>query len=702
MPCRMESTVGLPTFSPLDDYERVMDEDDVMIHPLDYFDYYYVHVPDVDLTNPDEADAAFPWSGSRNYCLDAVKYMLEVGAITKDNLVYGLRASRRLPTETLAMGFDVVRAAMREAVLPEVEEGLIGQEEAEGVEKRAILSVIGLWNSTERKSWSEVRSVYAEDAKAPPKRRKYLGDGIWQFLSCTELLDTRSMRPFAQRALDMEHCFVDRGRRLLDKFKKCGIRSYGCHVDGLFYHHVGFGSDPVEQAIATVRYPSGKQMFKVKKENRHKIPTWKQRFEARRFDLYIEGAEWRILKEEDGGEDPQAYFAEEIMKNGGGLLDCVGGTGKTWLVRVLKEMLKKAAEKEGRKIKFLPMAMRHASKALLPDGDTVAHALHQYAKLQAREGFEVWCIADEASENPLAMWERIARWKLVGWKFVICGDFRGQLLPMFDRWGDVMKAKNIAKSRFLYDLVNGLSCQLTTCRRCPDDKPHFDKVMALYELRYFRPGQPIDDKAFKKDLARALSDYMPIFKPDDSVPDLVATMSHKNRVFMNALINRIESDRHERKKWLSWQSEIKGSTMQPQSCYIWPGIVVTGCTRGVGSPFIVNGINYIVQDFDDKHVVLTVHPDFVVSGGAEVKPIMLKWQQFVSTLRLTHALPYVYYQGKTVREKTLLLMNVDSPHFTLRHLILGLGRVSKSEYVKICSPAREVKILATAKQAYRE
>ena len=49
-----------------------------------------------------------------------------------------------------------------------------------------------------------------------------------------------------------------------------------------------------------------------------------------------------------------------------------------------------------------------------------------------------------------------------GWKFVVCGDFRGKLLPMFDRWGDVMKAKNIAKSRFMYDLVNGLSCQLST------------------------------------------------------------------------------------------------------------------------------------------------------------------------------------------------------------------------------------------------
>ena len=173
----------------------------------------------------------------------------------------------------------------------------------------------------------------------------------------------------------MEHCFVDRGRRLLNKLKTTVIRSYSCHVDGIFYHHFGFGLDPVEAAIENVRYPRGKRMFKVKKEPRHKNPDWPQRYEPRSYELYPEGEEWRILTEADGGEDPQTYFAKEILKNGGGLLNCVGGTGKTFLVRILKELLEKAAAEADKKIKFLPMAMRHASKALLPDGDTVAHAL---------------------------------------------------------------------------------------------------------------------------------------------------------------------------------------------------------------------------------------------------------------------------------------------------------------------------------------
>ena len=56
--------------------------------------------------------------------------MLTVGAISKDNLVYGIKASRRLPTATLAAAFEIVRTVMWDALLPEIEKGLLGDEEA--------------------------------------------------------------------------------------------------------------------------------------------------------------------------------------------------------------------------------------------------------------------------------------------------------------------------------------------------------------------------------------------------------------------------------------------------------------------------------------------------------------------------------------------------------------------------------------------
>jgi hypothetical protein len=80
----------------------------------------------------------------------------------------------------------------------------------------------------------------------------------------------------------------------------------------------------------------------------------------------------------------------------------------------------------------------------------------------------------------------------------------------------------------------------------------------------------------------------------------------------------------------------------------------------------------------------------------------LPWVDFQLQARLTHALPYVYYQGKTVANKTLWLMSVKSRHFTMRHLIMGLGRVQESIRVKILHPDREAAhILLAAKEAFR-
>ena len=80
----------------------------------------------------------------------------------------------------------------------------------------------------------------------------------------------------------------------------------------------------------------------------------------------------------------------------------------------------------------------------------------------------------------------------------------------------------------------------------------------------------------------------------------------------------------------------------------------------------------------------------------------LPWVDFQLQAWLTHALPYVYYQGKTVANKTLWLMSVKSQHFTMRHLIMGLGRVQESIRVKILHPDREAAhILPAAKEAFR-
>jgi len=115
----------------------------------------------------------------------------------------------------------------------------------------------------------------------------------------------------------------------------------------------------------------------------------------------------------------------------------------------------------------------------------------------------------------------------------------------------------------------------------------------------------------------------------------------------------------------------------------------------------VNGVVVVPAHFaefmDDADIEPSL-PDEIM-GPDE---FFISWCDFQQCLRLTHALPYVYYQGKTVVNQTLWLMSVESKHFTMRHLIMGLGRVQTAKNVRICARGRELKILDRAKDAFED
>jgi hypothetical protein len=314
--------------------------------------------------------------------------------------------------------------------------------------KRAILSLIGLWNSTERCVWKVTRSQFAEDCPVDPAQRSYVGDGVWDYKWKVDILDNRSMRPFGQIALDWEQVLCDMAMRALRTIPR--IVTFGVHVDGLFYLNHG-DANPVEEFVKSKLYPSGKPMFQIKEEPWWKVPTWPVDHEPRSFDPNF-SKPWKKFQETDGVD-----FAQKIFENEGGMLLGKAGTGKTWTVNRLRDMIEADAKKRGGNARILSCALRHAAKALLRNGHTISHLLHKY-----KDAREFWLIIDEASEPPMCMWSDIARWKLVGVKFVVCGDFEGQLLPMFDRWGDAMKKVDIQNSDFMHSLVNGLQLHLTT------------------------------------------------------------------------------------------------------------------------------------------------------------------------------------------------------------------------------------------------
>jgi len=107
--------------------------------------------------------------------------MLQTGAITVDNLVYGIQPSRTLNPKILKEAFDTIHKVIELAL--EGHEHAEGEDlgDAPGVKKAAVLTTIGLWNNTERLVWKTVRSQYVEDCPTTPSRKEFVGEGVWDF-----------------------------------------------------------------------------------------------------------------------------------------------------------------------------------------------------------------------------------------------------------------------------------------------------------------------------------------------------------------------------------------------------------------------------------------------------------------------------------------------------------------------------------------
>jgi ribosomal protein L37AE/L43A len=787
--CRVNALVkyprGLPIFSPLDEIETILDEDCRERRRLDEYDYVWVereiYVND-DLEGDSVAamEEAIPYTGKMWYCIEAVLYMLRTGAITRDNLVYGLKATRHVDPAVLHGAFETMRGCMKQAFEEELAADNVepdGTEEAQCsfAVKTFILSMIGLMNSTERLKWKEVRSTTADDCRGPVKRRKYIGDGIWQFKICTKLVTTGSYRPIGQIALNMERVRCDQMRRALNHMP--GVVTYSHKVDDTALHLTGF-EDPVAAFVESARHPDGTPIFRMKDERSNRMPRSAEQLVLTDGDVKVSDFQWRILRESDGGDDPQIFFAKEIFKNGGGFLPGRGGVGKTFTVKHLKRLIEEDCKARGVKCKIVCCALRHLSKVLMEDGQTICHAIHKYAKAQ-----EYWIIIDECSEIALSLLAAMANWKLVGWNFVVCGDYAGQLLPITDRWGDAVAAKGIEWSRFLGELVNGLRCELTKNRRSGDDLCHTANLESLYSLRYYRPGSPVDGAGAQADLKAALARLCTQYRPQKEMlcEAVVATMSHRLRLQMNAYFNTILKERQADKFFMSWHgAPVLRCCIQPQSAYYWKGMVLVGCNKGNVKKAlkpVLNGVFYEIVDFSHDTVTLRMHDScsatyvakqvarqealrrfaqpfidsvgagtfsvaecemhlaiagaladvsatdalsamgFAVDGGNVVvegdeaskplvrprpPPFVLSRADFQTALRLTHALPYPYFQGRTLTDQKLLLMDVRHRHFTMRHLIMGLGRVTKGADVWICPPALEKCLKDAAELVYNE
>ena len=113
---------------------------------------------------------------------------------------------------------------------------------------------------------------------------------------------------------------------------------------------------------------------------------------------------------------------------------------------------------------------------------------------------------------------------------------------------------------------------------------------------------------------------------------------------------------------------------------VWSGAILMARVDSKDAG-LKNGLRYRVDRVGEAMVWLVQlnKDDEVPAGGVSFE--MLK-VEVAAKLRLTHAITYFSSQARTI-QGSLRLLDTASQYFTLRHLIVGLGRAPNGSDVQV-------------------
>ena len=69
--------------------------------------------------------------------------------------------------------------------------------------------------------------------------------------------------------------------------------------------------------------------------------------------------------------------------------------------------------------------------------------------------------------------------------------------------------------------------------------------------------------------------------------------------------------------------------------------------------------------------------------GAEDEKASVPWDEVCAQLRLAHALCYYTCQGRTIRDRHIVLLDTTHQHFSVRALIVGLSRATHGRWLHV-------------------
>ena len=463
------------------------------------------------------------------------------------------------------------------------------------------------------------------------------------------------------------------------------------------------------------------------------MPTWERRDRGLLQGLVpnVAKPQWKVYVEADFGLDGDspdyAALAEAFLDHRGLQICGPAGVGKTYtLDRLLEAVRLELLKRQTHNPKLLVGAMRHCA-ARIAGGRTLEHIWLKYSaspKAMPKPGTVL--VIDEMSEVRVDMWWRIASWVEMGVLVMMLGDFRGQRLPIFDRWQVALDACDVESCRLIHKICGGARLEMSTYRR-GDDPEFFERYCALY---------PDMDKPNR--LAEHVEHWRQMYALHTPSPDFFLAMSHKKRVYVNAAVNARIAASVATKLLIEAPEEVRRVAMKPQDMYIWPGMLLIGNPPRSTKGGIANGVLYTVEKMNAEFVWVRCRPEYQAEVRSWDAPaaeaveeadvdmldeehapepevvledagddgeegqtpsreekcdgdlIRLTHATVAEKLRLTHCLLYSNIQGMTIKNRHVALMDCDHPHFTLRDLNTGVSRATHGSFVHVLRPHEEL------------
>jgi hypothetical protein len=273
-------------------------------------------------------------------------------------------------------------------------------------------------------------------------------------------------------------------------------------------------------------------------------------------------------------------------------------------------------------------------------------------------------IIDEASMIPLSMWGAFAMLREICHIFIIVGDFDGQFLTIQDQHRSEM-LHEFDCSDFTHWMTNGLHIELRKYRRGAD-YDHFKLTASIY---------PRNNVSLEDALKHVRQKY-PVIGDCDGVQ---LCLSHRVRIQSNHVTNlRLKpADAMHIKVSEEVRTKTNFIDNKPQDMFVWIGLVVIGCGN---NNRIKNGLRYRVVDIkDDMFSIIRIDDDDQLVDDIRIE---MEVDELTMSSRLSHAVTYFSQQARTIK-CSLRLLNTENKNFTIRHLIVGLGRSPEGRLVSV-------------------